>query len=170
MAKCRTCGGGSASVGMSQNLSAPQGGDMVLISYTGLQTQKQRLKSRVNTSDSYVFSGNHRKFYVHLADLGWITNMQAFQRVDEAAPEVANLAKEETVRLESKMPEQPSYNPRIDFPLDALDMDVKDIGFFSKAGYTHVNMIRRASDAELLTNPGIGPSRIKKIRAAIDKL
>lgn len=167
MACSKGCGGGSASVGMSQNLSAPQNGDMVLIQYSGLQSQKQRLKSRTGTGDSYIFSGNRRKFFVHKADVAWLTAMQGFQLVAEQPKAVAALEKEESTVLKSEMP---NYNPQSDFPLDVLKVDPKELGFFKKAGYISVNMIRRASDAELLTNEGIGPSRVRKVREAIERL
>lgn len=164
---CSKCGSGGSVVTPSPNgANGVISNDLVLIQYVGIQTQKQRLRSKVKPNEQYIFGGGTESFYAYPGDVDWLTNMSNRFRIAEIAP---------TVVMNSVVMEAPTLTsemriPKLtDLPIDVLTLDPIVLSLL-KRKFSTVNEVRNAGRAEWMTIKGIGAARADVIQEALNAL
>lgn len=178
---CGKCGAGGNKTNISLNVSeqpeinARAVDGMVLLEYIGQQTQKRRMRSKVNPKEFYIFSGTQRRFRVYTGDVDWIVNMANEFRVvsidvvqEEMLQELAPVLK----AAEPVVPVIPAglFVETSRTPIDVLPIDGLVLGILKNNGFTTVQQLKMASDADLLMINQLGSARVKTIRKAVNAL
>ena len=175
---CRSCGGGGGRPRISTNRISDQTLDtgeqnMALVEYIGPQTQFQRIRSKASPQHFYRFGGSPgsetRKFFVFEEDLPHFLALRDFRVLQSetlSSETVGDITRQDSVVLSADASRVPNSKKN---PVLVVDLDLAPelIAVLVDNGYTTVETLRSASDAELLTVKGIGPRRLKSIRDAI---
>lgn len=161
---CSTCGGKKVITTQQQQQALKASGDMIILEYIGVATQKQRLRSKVKPQDTYVFSGSQRKFLAYRGDVEWLTAMSNRFRVSSQPVASTNTIPDDAPVLMS------AAKPILtDLPIDVLTIDPITLGLL-KRKFSTVNEVKNAGKAEWMTIKGIGAARADDIQAALDAL
>lgn len=166
---CGTCGkgGGRKSVGVNSNQSnqtpSTSSGQMTMMEYIGKQSQRRRLKSKVNLNHTYTFSAEEKFFYAHAGDVEWLESMRSEFRVAKVVESTPDLVISNAPIVRSDM------KVKSDLPLEVLNLDHITMSHLRKH-FDTVSQVRLASDADLLAIKGFGPRRVTLVRGAISAI
>jgi glycosyltransferase involved in cell wall biosynthesis len=172
------CGGKSSkkTVIMAAAVDAgdPPADDMVLIEYTGPQSQQVRVNSRVAAGYSYKYRSGDR-FYVFNGDAEWLTQNVHFRTVSSPVSALSEEKLNAPVLVAQTPPnavERAIENQILTeaLPVGQLNLPSLVTGILRREGYDTVESLKYASDTELLATKGISDARLKQIRKAIDEL
>lgn len=156
---------------LDQNESTPTGAvesGWVLVEYFGLATQTRTITSKVHRARRYRYGADRRQLLVAPEDVGqFLALSNDFRLVQNSAQVLAEAA---PIRAEPApmLRVERSYMPDVIPTVQLLSIPIEVKTILTKAGYSALDKLRFASDAELLSIKGIKESRIKKIRGALD--
>lgn len=148
---CSKCGGKSTLKVKENNLPVGDSTEMVLLQYTGPQTQKRHELGKV-TKTRYIINGN-KPFFVVGADVPYFLNRKFYQVINTPQPIISTVT-----------PVLVSQDTKSDLLADTK-LRPETLAFLKE--YTTVSEIKQLSDAALLSIKGIGPSRLKEIHEVL---
>lgn len=149
---CNKCGG-KKSVKVNAPSPVSEEGEAVLIKYVGPQSQTRYFKSKVKPGTRYKVD-NKRPFFVFAGDAKHFLSFRDFVKIDVPKPLVDS---QQTVLVSQEKPAEKT--------IDQLNLRPETIAFLKD--FTTANELAAASDTQLLSVKGIGPSRLKEIREAL---
>jgi hypothetical protein len=137
---------------------------LVLVEYTGTNTNKMGLRSRTRPRDRYMYSKEENTFFAYKADIGWLESLGDFTIIKEAltGESIVN----DFLPLESHTI-APDFS---EIPIDILPIDPIILANLKKNGYDKLERVRLASDGELLALKGMGDKRLKDLRKALNSV
>lgn len=173
---CRKCGngGGKKTLQMSPldaSQSSPTGAvesGWVLIEYIGLAMQTRTITSKIHRARHYRYGADRRQLLVAPEDVNqFLVMTNDFRLVQNSAQVLAEAA---PIRAEPApmLRVERSYMPDVIPTVQLLSLPVEVKSILSKAGYSALDKLRFASDAELLSIKGIQEARLKRIRGALN--
>lgn len=146
----------------STGLSETNMDSLVLMEFTGIDTNSRTLRSRFRPSDKYRYSFDESHFNAYRADVPWLISLGIFKVVEESLSE--SPLTNELLPLESHTT-APDFN---EIPIDVLPIDSIILANLKKNDYTTLGRVRMASDGELLSLKGMGDKRLKDLRNALN--
>lgn len=183
---CRTCGGGGGKKDLqvlhqsqsSLSSSSAQGVDSngwMLFEYVGQPIQIRQIQSHKNRARKYRYGGNQgdmqRRILVHPEDVEMFANRpQDFKRADikkdleESAPVRMQVSEEPKLKIDRGFLAEPELAVEL---LKNFGLDNIAISSLRRDGYSTIERLRFASDAELLSIRGISDQRLKKMKSAL---
>lgn len=173
MAGCKKCGGGGTrTVSPSNDGHGVSSSDMILMDYVGNQTQKRRLRSKVNPREQYVFSGDSRRFLAYKQDAEWLAGMvDQFKVVTEPIIELAGNFEDVPVLTSNvkAAPKAAEANLVADMPLDVLTIDPITLALLKKK-FNTIAELKNVGRSGWMTIKGIGASRADTVAEALNAL
>lgn len=140
---------------------------LVTLAYQGTSLGRKRIASKVQKGVEYKFSTNSPLLHVFAEEVDRFLGMYLedrvtpmFKRVEQADPE--NIVVTETPLISQDIPDN------VTVPLTTLGLSERVNDLLSKNGFTTVQDIQHATDAELLAIKGVGDQRVEEIKAAIN--
>lgn len=158
---CSGCGGKKTVV--------PKGGaarteavdtNMVLIQYTGAETQHRTLKSPTQRGVRYRFN-NKKPFFVFKSDADFFLRKHGFVLVPQDAPIIQDMTSSVPLVSDTRAEEIPSF--------ENLMLSTKLVNIL-RENFPDIASVATASDASLLSLRGIGSKALSDIREALQNV
>ena len=164
------CGNGGGKKSMTLHVAAgPQQSEAPLIEYIGDPMQQRRLKGKV-TGKIYLYSGQRRRFYMHVDDAIEAVKHADFVLVDQTTNAVQTLELGDPIMLDRPMVNRALANIGSLPPVLIQDLPLKDgiKNALEAAGYITFEHLQSATEEALGEVSGIGPQRLEAIRGVLN--